>query len=63
MTLPEKNPPVKLKPKSCNFHKDVKLGYVEWHDWAATQDTEQVQCADCGRWLFPCEFGDPKESE
>lgn len=44
----------------CSFHKPRKYGYIKYHKWAQwmhKRGIDQVQCPDCKRFLFPCEWG------
>jgi hypothetical protein len=46
--------------KKCKHHKDKKLGYIAWHEWAEqmTKDGhKQTQCPDCKHYFFACEMG------
>ena len=46
------------KLEKCN-HKQKKLGYLAWFDWAEKQTKKglkQKQCPVCRLWLFPGEF-------
>lgn len=49
------------KPKPCETHKqkNKELGYLAWHAWADDQrkkKQKQIQCPNCGFWLFPEEI-------
>lgn len=46
---------------ACEKHKpmNVKLGYVEWTNWADKKTRQghiQKQCKDCGKYYFKCEM-------
>jgi len=50
----------------CKYHKPMnsKLGYIGFHDWAdrkVNMGHSQIQCPDCLRYLFKCEFNNDKK--
>lgn len=47
----------------CDWHKIVNLGYLEWMKWAEEQirkGQKEIQCKECGLWLFESELGKKK---
>lgn len=50
---------VPIAPSPCEHHKKKELGYIAWHDWAASMNKKKIyqsQCPDCGYYLFPEEM-------
>ena len=48
-----------ITKEPCSNHNPIKLGYLEWQDWAENktkQGEKQKQCTKCGRWYFNEEF-------
>lgn len=46
----------------CDFHEREEIGCLAWHARARglmRAGQKQVRCADCGKWLWPHELGNP----
>ncbi len=57
------NEEVKGNLKACSHHTMLKLGYIQWQDYAKDNydnGIEQSQCPVCKLWLFPEEMGNPQ---
>ena len=50
---------ITFTPNPCTSHKQIDLGYMQWHEWASQQENKgivQSQCTKCGHWLYPQEM-------
>lgn len=48
-----------ISPVNCRNHRDHEMGYSEFFDYCdkmAGRGVTQIQCLDCGLWVFPAHW-------